>query len=140
MVVIFVQKPQLTYVRAHTNASDIPCQLNHIADSLATASQTFPLFPPSAPISNFFMDLFMLFSPSHGFVESSISSFVDFSLARSASLSLDTCHQPLPPLPLFDNTPPPPYPYTKAASSHSAMVQLYARSGQLDSRYSCQLV
>jgi hypothetical protein len=128
------QKPQLTHVRAHTNASDIPSQLNHIADSLATTSQTFPLLPPSVPVPTFFMDLFMLFSPSHGFVESSITSFVDLSLARSASLSFDTCHQPLPPLPLFDNTPPPPYPYTKTASSYSSTVQLYARSGQLDSR------
>jgi hypothetical protein len=56
--------------------------------TLATASQTFPLFPPSVPVPTFFMDLFMLFSPSHGFVESSITSFVDFSLPRSASSSI----------------------------------------------------
>ena len=76
----------------------------------------FPLF------SWIFSCYFLL----HSFIESSITSFVDFSLARSVSLSLDTCHQPLPPLPLFDTIPPPSYPYTKAASSYSATVQLYA--------------
>ena len=57
-------RPLLSHVHAHTNATDIPSTLNHIADSLATTSQTFPLLPPSAPVPTFFMDLFMLFSPS----------------------------------------------------------------------------
>jgi hypothetical protein len=130
------QRPQLSHVSAHTNATDIPSKLNHIADSFATASQTFPLRPPTAPVPTFFMDHFMLFSPSLGFIESSISSFIDLSLSRLASQSLDTCHQPLPPLPLFDLTPPPSYPYTKALSPYSAVVQLCARSGQLDTRMS----
>ena len=129
-------QPQLNHVRTHTNATDIPSRLNNIADSLATASQSFPLLPSSAPVPTSFMDLFMLFSPSHGCVESSITSFIDSSLARFLTLSLNTCQQPLPPLPLFNTTPPPSYPYTKAPSSYSAMVQLYARSGQLDTRLS----
>jgi hypothetical protein len=127
---------QLTHVRAHTSAADTPSKLNQIADSFATASQTSPLLPPSVPIPTFFMDHFMLFSFQLGFIESSISSFVDLSLAHLTSQSLDTCHQPLPPLPLFDITHPPPYPYIKAPSAYSAVVQLYAWSGQLDTRLS----
>ncbi|KAJ7714957.1 hypothetical protein B0H14DRAFT_3171374 [Mycena olivaceomarginata] len=32
---------------------------------------------------------------------------------------------------VHDTTPPPDYPYTRAVSAHSAVIQLYARSGQL---------
>jgi hypothetical protein len=32
---------------------------------------------------------------------------------------------------VHDSTPPPDYPYTRALSAHSAVIQLYARSGQL---------
>jgi hypothetical protein len=32
---------------------------------------------------------------------------------------------------VHDTTPPPDYPYTRALSAHSAVIQLYARSGQL---------
>lgn len=74
----------------------------------------------------------MIYSSSHGFIESSIFCYVDSLLAKTQAATLDTCHEPLPPLPLFDNTPPPTYPYTKSPSSYSAVVQLYARSGQLD--------
>ena len=74
----------------------------------------------------------MLFSSSDGFIESSILHYVDSLLANSLAATLNTCHEPLPPLPLFDNTPPPTYPYTKSPSSYSAVIQLYARSGQLD--------
>jgi hypothetical protein len=129
-------QPLLSYVRAHTGNSDIASTLNHIADLLATASQHFSLPPPTVPVPTFFMDNFMLFSHFSGFIESSISSFVDYSLASAASQLLDTCHEPLPPLPLFDLNPPPPYPYLKAPSSYSAVIQLYARSGQLDTQLS----
>ncbi|KAK6966750.1 hypothetical protein R3P38DRAFT_3337738 [Favolaschia claudopus] len=32
---------------------------------------------------------------------------------------------------IYDTLPPPDYPYTRALSAHSAVIQLYARSGQL---------
>ena len=49
-----------------------------------------------------------------------------------------TEQQPGPPLPslhFFDDTPLPAYPYLKTPSSYSAVIQLYARSGQLDTAY-----
>lgn len=115
------QKPALSHVRAHN--TDIASILNRIVDHCATSSQRLPLPPPSVPIPTFFMDAFMLFSSSSGFIESSISSFVDTSLAKTLSQSLDTCHEPIPPLSLFDTNSPPSYPYTKAPSSYSAVVQ-----------------
>jgi hypothetical protein len=81
------------------------------------------------------MDNFMLFSTSHGFVESSLLSFVDTLLAIKQAASTHSYHEPIPPLPLFDPTPPPFYPYAKTPSSYSAVIQLYARSGQLDSKH-----
>ena len=124
-------KPHLSHVRAHTGNTDIASTLNHTADHLATASQQFSLPPPSVPVPTLFIDNFLL----SGFIESSISSFVDYSLASSASQLLNTCHEPLPPLSLFDMNPPP-CPYINAPSSYSAVIQLYARSGQLDTRLS----
>ena len=91
--------------------------------------------PPSVPIPSFFMDKFMLFSPSLGFMEHSLSSYVDALLAKAQSATVNSCHEPLLPLPLFDITPPPSYPYTKTPSSYSAVIQLYARSGQLDTAF-----
>ena len=67
-----------------------------------------------------------------GFIESTVFYYVDSLLAKAHAATLNTCHEPLPSLPLFDNTPPPTYPYTKSLSSYSAVIQLYARSGQLD--------
>ena len=67
-----------------------------------------------------------------GFIESTVFCYVDSLLAKAHAAMLNTCHEPLPSLPLFDNTPPPTYPYTKSLSSYSAVIQLYARSGQLD--------
>ena len=50
-------------------------------------------------------------------------------------------HEPIPPLSLFNPTPPLVYPYAKTPSSYSAIIQLYAQSGQLDSKHllSCRL-
>jgi hypothetical protein len=83
----------------------------------------------------------MLFSTSHGFVESTLLPFIDTLLAKTQATSIHSYHEPIPPLPLFDPTPPPIYPYAKTPSSYSAVIQLYARSGQLDSKHllSCRL-
>ena len=124
--------PTISHVRAHTDARDIKSNLNRLVDFVASSSQHLPLPPPSVPVPSFFMDNFMIFSSSHGFIESSIFCYVDSLLAKTQAASLNTCHEPLPPLPLFDETPPPTYPYTKSPSSYSAVIQLYARSGQLD--------
>jgi len=124
--------PTLTHVCAHTSAHTVESNLNRLVDHVASSSQNLPLPPPSVPTPSFFMDNFMLFSTSHGLIESSLLSFVDTLLAKAQATSLNSCHEPIPSLLLFDNTLPPTYPYIKAPSSYSAVIQLYARSGQLD--------
>jgi hypothetical protein len=57
-------------------------------------------------------------------------------LSSLDATSLNTFHEPAPSSLCFDSTPPPPYPYTRAASSYSMVVQLYLRSGQLDTSLS----
>jgi hypothetical protein len=124
--------PLLSHVRAHTSSLSIPAQLNRLADYLASTSNSLPLPPPSLPFPTFFMDMYVPFSPSFGFVESSLSAFCDSRLSILDATSLETFHEPTPSPHCFDDIPPPPYPYTKAPSSYSMVIQLYIRSGQLD--------
>lgn len=128
--------PLLTHVRAHTSSNSLPSQLNRLADYLATSSNSLLLPPPSLPLPTFFMDSFVPYSTNFGFIENSLFSFCDSHLALSHAANLDTFHEPRPSA-CFNDTPPPSYPYTKAPSSYSMVVQLYLRSGQLDTLLSC---
>ena len=58
-----------------------------------------------------------------------IPSYIDSLLAKTQATTKNTCHEPLPPLPLFDNTLLRPIP--TPPSSYFAVIQLYVRSGQL---------
>lgn len=62
------RKPLLSHVRAHTDHTDIASTLNRIVDHFASASQHFSPPPSCVPVPTFFMDSFLLFSPSVGFV------------------------------------------------------------------------
>ncbi|KJA14059.1 hypothetical protein HYPSUDRAFT_173712 [Hypholoma sublateritium FD-334 SS-4] len=129
-------KPILSHVRAHTNSQTIPSQLNRLADHLATRSNSLSLPPPSLPLPTFFMDTYAPFSISLGYIESNLFSFADSRLSSIDAADLDTFHEPFPSLSCFDKVPAPAYPYTKAISSYSAVIQLYLRSGQLDTALS----
>jgi hypothetical protein len=129
-------KPTLSHVRAHTSSLTVPSQLNRLVDHLASRSNSLTLPPPSLPFPTFFMDSYSPFSSSHNYIESNLSSFCDNQLALLEASNLETIHEPHPSSHCFDNTSPPPYPYTKATSSYSMTVQLYLRSGQLDTSLS----
>jgi hypothetical protein len=130
-------KPILSHVRAHTSHNDIPSQLNRLADHLASTANKHPYFPsPSLPLPTFFMDKYILFSSHFGFVESSIPAFCDARLSALDAATLNTFHEPVPSPQCFDDIPPPPYPYSRAPSAYSLFVQLYLRSGQLDTSLS----
>jgi len=130
------QQISLLHSKAHTTDNTLPSQLNRLADHLASHSH-YDLLPPSPlPPPTFAMDDFTLYSPSHGFIETNISSFIDSLLSNLSFSSLDTYHAPLIPSSLFDDTPPPSYSYLQALSSFSAVVQLYLRCGQLDTSFS----
>ena len=128
--------PILTHVRAHTSSLTIPSQLNRLADYLASHSNSLNLPPPSLPLPTFFMDNYIPFSTHFGYIESHLFSFCDSHFALSDAANLDTFHEPQPSSACFDNTSPPSYPYTKAPSSYSMIIQLYLRSGQLDTSLS----
>ena len=79
---------------------------------------------------------YVLHSPSLGFTESNIPAFVFNLLSKLQPVDFKACHKLLPALTTFANIPPPAYPYAKATSTYSAVVQLYSQSGQLDTAMS----
>ncbi|KAJ7847451.1 hypothetical protein B0H14DRAFT_3867465 [Mycena olivaceomarginata] len=86
---------------------------------------------PTAPIPTFFMDEFTFCTPDDGWIESNIRNYTEKSQSSTVSERLGDGHQQRMSLALYDPKSPPEYPYTHAYSAYSAVVQLYARSGQL---------
>ncbi|KAJ6451739.1 hypothetical protein C8R45DRAFT_766406, partial [Mycena sanguinolenta] len=121
----------MTYTRGHSAGLSIPAQLNREADHYASGSQDFPHLIPFAPLPTFTMDTFTLFTKANGWIESNSRNFVDFFLAKEAASKLAHGNRMRMLTGIHDNLPPPEYPYTRALSAHSAVIQLYARSGQL---------
>jgi hypothetical protein len=66
-----------------------------------------------------------------GWVESNIRYFVGHFIAKSTANVLALSPRHCMTTWLYDLNPPPPWIYTKATSAYTALVQLYARSGQL---------
>jgi hypothetical protein len=121
----------IVYTKAHTNDTTLPASLNREADFLASSSQKHISTIPLAPIPTFFMDPYTFHRQHDGWVESNVRYFVDH---FSAKLTADTlAHLPKHRMStwLYDPQPPPPWIYLKASSAYTALVQLYARSGQL---------
>lgn len=77
------------------------------------------------------MNDYTFYREADGFIESNVPHFVDTYCAISQARELAIGHGHRMSLYGYNNTSPPPYPYLKAVSAHSAAVQLYARSGQL---------
>ncbi|KAJ6563702.1 hypothetical protein DFH09DRAFT_1035307 [Mycena vulgaris] len=85
----------------------------------------------TAPVPTFFMDEFTFFTHDDGWIESNIRNFIDKSRSLTSSKLLAAGHQQRMAIHLYDPKAPPEYSYTRAYSAYSAVVQLYARSGQL---------
>ncbi|KAJ7124851.1 hypothetical protein C8R44DRAFT_594579, partial [Mycena epipterygia] len=86
---------------------------------------------PTAPIPTFFMDDFTFHTTDDGWIKSNIRNYVDKALIAATSKALAAGHQQRMSISLYDSKSPPEYSYTHAYSAYSAVVQLYARSGQL---------
>ncbi|KII84505.1 hypothetical protein PLICRDRAFT_117547 [Plicaturopsis crispa FD-325 SS-3] len=117
--------------RGHSQDTDIASLLNNDADHFAVSSQRAISTTPIAPIPTFTMDEFTFYRENDGWIESNIRAFIDYFLARAASENLAIGHRQRMATWLYDPRPPPLYPYTRATAAYSALVQLYARSGQL---------
>ncbi|KAK0228538.1 hypothetical protein IW262DRAFT_1351615 [Armillaria fumosa] len=123
------------YTPAHTDSSSTPSTVNALADQLASGSQYLQVRPPPAPLPTFFMGSFMLYSQNDGYIETSITSYLPSVLTSALYSSPDFRPAMTMLLPLYDQHTPPEHPYLRASSAYSALVQLYARSDQLDTTY-----
>ncbi|KAG1831369.1 hypothetical protein EV424DRAFT_1373115, partial [Suillus variegatus] len=78
------------------------------------------------------MDDYAIFASGYGFVENNLSSLLISRLEDSYALSDSFRPARALTLALYDSHRLPDFPYTRASSSFYAVVQLYARSSQLD--------
>ncbi|KAJ7803834.1 hypothetical protein B0H14DRAFT_2463490 [Mycena olivaceomarginata] len=124
---------KITYTPGHSDEVSVPARMNleAEADHYASAAQRYLARVPTAPIPTFFMDEFTFYTPDDGWIESNIRNYTEKSQSSTASERLGDGHQQRMSLALYDSNSPPEYPYTHAYSAYSAVVQLYARSGQL---------
>jgi len=119
------------YTAGHSSEVSIPARMNFEADHYASKLQRFIDSIPIAPVPTFFMDDYTFYRTNNGWIESNIQYFSDHFLSRQTALDLTIGHQQRMATTFYDQTSPPAYPYTRAYSAYSAVIQLYARSGQL---------
>ncbi|KAJ6566379.1 hypothetical protein B0H19DRAFT_1351815 [Mycena capillaripes] len=124
---------KIVYTRGHSDEPSTPSRINFEADHYASSAQRVINTVFTAPIPSFFMDDYTFYTEIDGWIESNIRNFVDKSTARTTSRHIAAGHQQRMALHLYDPTPPPEWSYTHAYSAYSAIIQLYARSGQLPS-------
>jgi hypothetical protein len=122
---------KIVCTRSHTDDLSLPSRINYEADHFASSAQRAIHTVFTAPIPTFTMDDYTFHSHIDGWIESNIRNFVDKSTTRSASQRIGAGHQQRMALHLYDPSHPPEWSYTHAYSAYSAIVQLYARSGQL---------
>ena len=121
-----------THVKAHTSASDGPSLLNQQADDAASlahyCSSSFPL----APIPTFSLDNFSLWCPLVGFIENNVLQFITSCLSQQVSHHLFFDSNQCMPSPIAPQSLT--FPYEWSSAGYSAVIQLYACSGQLPTR------
>ena len=123
---------RFTHVKAHSSASDAPSLLNRQADDAASSahyrSSSFPL----APIPTFSLDNFSLWCPLVGFIENNVLQFITSCLSQQVSHHLFFDSNQCMPSPIAPQSLT--FPYEWSSAGYSAVIQLYACSGQLPTR------
>jgi hypothetical protein len=119
------------YTKGHSTEVTLASLLNGEADHYASKSQSFTNSVHPAPIPTFFMDEYTFYRPIDGWIESHIRTFLEHFLTKITSDELAVGHRYRMATWLYDQRPPPTYPYMRATSAYTALIQLYARSGQL---------
>ncbi|KZV90808.1 hypothetical protein EXIGLDRAFT_676719 [Exidia glandulosa HHB12029] len=120
---------KVVYTRGHADSEEVESRFNTLADYYATSAQGPLLTIPDAPVPTFTMDEYTFHTEADGWIEGNIRSHITHFLALQAATAMGTKYRMA--TRLYDNQAPPEYPYTKAYRAYSAVVQLYARSGQL---------
>ena len=121
----------ITYTKAHTSNTTLESALNREADHYASSAQKSISSIPVAPVPTFFMDAYTFYREPDGWIESNLRYFTDHFSAKATANRLALLPKHRMATWLYDLNSPPPWVYTKAASAYTALVQLYARSGQL---------
>ncbi|KNZ80992.1 hypothetical protein J132_03286 [Termitomyces sp. J132] len=118
------------YTKGHASGSTLPSILNNSADRHAVTAQSNP-YTPFAPIPTFFMDDFTLYSTRDGWIECNSRNFVDRLYSTRVANDLEYSSGLRLRRLVYDLGSPPEFPYLRATSCYSAVVQLYAHAGQL---------
>ncbi|TFK33571.1 hypothetical protein BDQ12DRAFT_575082, partial [Crucibulum laeve] len=122
---------RVSYTKGHTGGNTLDSRLNSDADYYASKAQFISSSLPTAPIPTFAMNDYTFYREGDGWIESNMRIFVDQLLIQRTSRRLAIGHKQRMATWLYDNNSPPPYIYLKATSAYTALIQLYARSGQL---------
>ncbi|KAF5379366.1 hypothetical protein D9615_006585 [Tricholomella constricta] len=123
----------IVHVKAHTASQSLPARLNRAADHAASRCHSLYNPPPAFPTPTFLLQPYCIFIPERGFFEGSIAHYLQRQQAEAFSTSNAVWSSRLTSPLLYDPTPPPSYLYQRSPYAYAAIIQLYARSGQLDS-------
>ena len=119
------------YTKGHSDGNSLASRLNADADHYATTAQSHRHQIPIAPAPTFTMNEFTFFTRNDGWIESNIRIYIEQVLSRVTAETLAKGHHQRMSTWLYHQPNPPTYIYHKATSAYTAVVQLYARSGQL---------
>ncbi|KAF5373304.1 hypothetical protein D9615_007407 [Tricholomella constricta] len=122
------------HVKAHTTSSSLPARLNRAADHAALHCHSLYNPPPSFPAPTFHLQPYCFFAPGRGFFEGNLPQYLQKQQAAAFNTSKAVWSTHLTSPNLYDSTPPPLFPYQRSPYAYAAIIQLYARSAQLDSR------
>ncbi|KII90283.1 hypothetical protein PLICRDRAFT_159732 [Plicaturopsis crispa FD-325 SS-3] len=125
------KRVNIQYTPGHSNEISLPARLNGEADHYASSSQKHVTKIPVAPVPSFFMDDYTFYREGYGWIESNIRTHMERAHEKSTARKLAIGHRLRMASWLYEPRPPPSFPYTRAASAYTSVVQLYARSGQL---------
>ena len=119
------------YTPAHTDGDTLEATMNRDADFYASSSHEVKHVIPQSPLPTFHMNDYTFYRDEDGWIESNIGDFIDVTMAREISTKLGCGNKYRMSTWAHEQSALPDFPYIRAASAHSAAVQLYARSGQL---------
>ncbi|KAF5382054.1 hypothetical protein D9615_004273 [Tricholomella constricta] len=122
------------HVKAHTTSLSLPARLNRAADHAASQCHSLYNPPPMFPTPTFYLPPYCLFAPGSGFLEGSFPQHLQKQQAVAFNTSNPVWSSHLTSPSLYDSTPPPVFPYQRTPYAYAAVIQLYARCAQLDSR------
>ena len=109
------------YTKGHSEELSSQSVLNSEADYYATKEQTIANSLPLATTPTFFMDEYAFHRSLDRWIETNIRSYIEITKTEYTAQWISLGHDNRMSNWLYDPTPPPEYPCTKATSAHSAL-------------------